>query len=141
MTCCTCRSMAGAKPSDAELKKRLSPIEYEVTQQCGTEPPFTGKYWNHKGDGVYHCLVCEDPLFDSGTKYDSGSGWPSFWKAIGESGIRTLEDRSHGLVRTELRCGKCHAHLGHVFDDGPAPTGQRYCINSASLKFRPRADV
>lgn len=124
------------KPSGPDLKKRLSPMEFEVTQHCGTEPPFTGKYWDHKAKGTYHCVVCDAPLFDSGTKFDSGTGWPSFFDAISRTGVRAIEDRSHGMVRTELRCGTCEAHLGHVFDDGPEPTGLRYCINSASLRFR-----
>ncbi len=120
----------------ADLHKRLSPEEYEVTQKAGTEAPFTGRYWNHHGDGTYACVVCGEPLFRSDEKYDSGSGWPSFWQPAEGANIEENRDVSHMMVRTEVRCGKCHAHLGHLFDDGPEPTGQRYCINSAALKFQ-----
>lgn len=123
------------KPDPAELRKRLSRDQYYVTQQCGTEPPFSGRYWNHKGDGVYRCVVCETELFPSDTKFDSGTGWPSFWDAVDKSRIREIEDGSSGMRRIEVRCGNCDAHLGHVFPDGPEPTGQRYCINSAALEF------
>lgn len=118
-----------------ELRKRLTPDQYVVTCEGGTEPPFTGLYWNAKDPGTYRCVVCKAPLFDSETKYDSGTGWPSFREPVAEGALRYLEDRSLWQIRTEVRCGKCDAHLGHVFPDGPPPTGQRYCINSASLRL------
>lgn len=116
-----------------DLKERLTPLQYRVTQEAGTERPFTGLYWNTKSDGTYKCVVCGEDLFGSDDKYDSGSGWPSFTKPLEGAGISEIEDRSHGMVRTEVQCGNCGAHLGHVFPDGPRPTGLRYCINSASL--------
>ena len=115
-------------------KNHLTDEEYEVTQNCGTEPPFTGKYLNEKSDGTYHCKVCDTGLFNSNTKYDSGTGWPSFFDEIPDS-ILTKEDKSHGMIRTEILCKKCGSHLGHLFDDGPQPTGYRYCVNSLSLNF------
>jgi peptide-methionine (R)-S-oxide reductase len=126
-------------PSDEELRRRLTPQQYEVTQRAGTERAFTGAYWNTKEPGTYRCIVCDAPLFSSDTKYDSGSGWPSFWEAIDPSRVTLLEDRSHGMVRTEVRCANCGAHLGHLFPDGPRPTGERYCMNSASLRLEPEA--
>jgi peptide-methionine (R)-S-oxide reductase len=123
------------KPPDEELRKRLSKLQYRVTQQAGTERPFTGEYWNTKAPGVYHCIVCDAPLFSSDTKYDSHSGWPSFWEALDPDAVELHEDRSLGMVRTEVVCASCGAHLGHVFPDGPQPTGERFCMNSASLRL------
>lgn len=114
---------------------RLSALQRYVTQQCGTEPPFTGHLLHNKRTGIYHCLVCHAPLFSSQTKYNSGCGWPAFYQPLNDNAICYLEDHSHNMQRIEIRCTQCGAHLGHVFSDGPAPTGQRYCINSASLEF------
>ncbi len=121
--------------SDQEYREKLSKEEYAVTRQGATERAFTGKYWNQKGDGMYRCVCCDAPLFESETKYDSGSGWPSFTAPAKGAPVKELEDRTHGMMRTEARCGTCDAHLGHIFDDGPAPGGLRYCINSAALRF------
>ena len=121
--------------NDTELRARLTPTQYQVTQRAGTERPFTGEYWDCHDDGVYRCIVCDVALFDSGTKYDSGTGWPSFWESVDPSRVVIRTDTSHGMVREEAVCAECGAHLGHRFDDGPQPTGQRYCMNSASLRL------
>ena len=123
--------------SDGEWKSALDRQQYEVLRRGGTERPFTGKYHNSKEKGVYSCAGCGSPLFDSETKFDSGTGWPSYYRPIAEGAVDTDEDRSHGMVRTEVLCARCGGHLGHVFPDGPEPTGLRYCINSAALDFKP----
>lgn len=126
------------KPNAQDLKSRLTDEQWQVTQCSATERPFTGKYWNTKDDGIYRCIVCDTELFRSEEKYDSGSGWPSFWRAAAGDRIKEVVDRSLGMVRTEVRCANCDAHLGHLFDDGPKPTGFRYCVNSASLDLEPK---
>ena len=133
--------MGKVNKTDREWQRELSAEEFRITRQKGTEPAFTGQYWNSKADGVYKCRCCGTPLFSSETKYDSGSGWPSFFRPIDPSNIEEHIDQSHGMTRTELTCHNCDAHLGHVFEDGPQPTGLRYCINSASLKLQTQQNV
>ena len=124
--------------SEAEWRKRLNPEQYHVLREAATEPPFSGRYTNNKADGLYRCAGCATPLFDSADKYESGSGWPSFTQPISAERVTDHSDVSHGMTRTEVRCTRCDGHLGHVFPDGPPPTGLRYCINSLSLDFRAR---
>jgi peptide-methionine (R)-S-oxide reductase len=126
-----------SKPSTdpKALKQRLSDIQYQVTQEAATERPFSGEFWDHFKDGVYRCVCCDKALFSSNTKFDAGCGWPSFYDELKDSEIKTVEDNSLGMQRIEIRCGHCDSHLGHVFPDGPTPTGNRYCVNSASLSF------
>ena len=126
--------------TDAEWQAELSPEQYRILRKKGTEPAFTGKYWDNKEEGVYYCAGCGTPLFESDTKYESGCGWSSFYQPADQSTIETTEDRSFGMRRTEVLCAACGGHLGHVFPDGPKPTGLRYCINSAALDFEPEAD-
>lgn len=122
--------------NDEELKKELSEEQYKVLREKGTEAPFTGKYYKHKEAGTYLCAACGNELFSSETKYESGSGWPSFYDVMDKNNVKTAEDTTHGMRRVEVMCQRCGSHLGHIFDDGPNPTGKRYCINSAALNFK-----
>lgn len=123
--------------SDAQWRAELDPMQYAVARESATERAFTGAYWNHWEPGVYRCVGCHQVLFTSDSKFDAGCGWPSYWKAVDDKRIERIIDRSHGMVRVEVRCANCGSHLGHVFDDGPEPSGERYCINSAAIHFAP----
>lgn len=128
------------KKTDEQWRAELDAMQYQVARQSGTERAFSGKYWDHFEPGQYTCIGCGTPLFEAGTKFDAGCGWPSYWAPINSSVVERLSDNSHGMVRIEVRCNNCGSHLGHVFPDGPQPTGERYCINSASLDFAPKPE-
>ena len=124
--------------TETDWRAKLTPEQYEVCREGGTERAFSGKYWDSKGPGVYRCVCCDAELFSSDAKFDSGTGWPSFWEPIEPTQVESVEDTSHGMSRTEVTCSRCGSHLGHVFEDGPLPTGRRYCLNSVALKLDPR---
>ena len=132
--------MTDKRATDAEWRSKLSPEQFRILREAGTEPPFTGALLDNKDQGMYRCAACGEPLFASDTKFDSGSGWPSFTAPVGGEAVEERSDQSHGMTRTEVRCAKCEGHLGHVFPDGPGPEGLRYCINSVSLDFDKAAD-
>ncbi len=123
--------------SDAEWRTELDSMQYRVARQAATEPAFSGKYWDHSGTGNYLCVGCGTPLFESKAKFDAGCGWPSYWEPVNSQVVERISDSSHGMTRVEVRCNKCGSHLGHVFEDGPEPTGERFCINSAAIDFKP----
>ena len=125
-----------ASMADKKWREKLTDDQYKVTRMCGTEPPFSGKYYKHNENGIYNCICCNAELFSSSTKYDSGSGWPSFYDVVNDSAIIQIKDESMGMVRIEIKCASCDSHLGHIFSDGPKPTGNRYCVNSLSLDFK-----
>jgi len=127
------------KKSEDQWRAELDPTQFDVTRRAATERPFSGKYWDHWSDGKYNCVGCGTPLFDSNTKFDAGCGWPSYFAPINGELVERVVDRTHGMVRVEVRCNRCGSHLGHVFEDGPEPTGERFCINSAALHFAPKA--
>jgi peptide-methionine (R)-S-oxide reductase len=127
------------KKSEDQWRAELDPTQFDVTRRAATERPFSGKYWDHWSDGKYNCVGCGTPLFDSNTKFDAGCGWPSYFAPINSEVVERVVDRTHGMVRVEVRCNRCGSHLGHVFEDGPEPTGERFCINSAALHFAPKS--